>query len=466
MSVDIQIEGVSVIAGKNAQGMYYVELESVDVEQDVALQQTSAKFDLHIIGTESGGVWQWPIKRPVANQDVVFYNASGGREFGGILLQPEESELAPNHMVYACQCSDYSKWFDRHLVNAQYQAGITAAQLIVDIVDTYVNTPNNTRTFTTNNVQTSPSIPLPFQQFVYIPPSEVLGQLVQALGWGFFIDFYRDVNFYSTESNVSPLPNNTLDADRLYNNPSDTSGIADWMDLVIEEDSSQLKNQVYITGITLAAATVYTQSFVADGTQTIFTLGYQPPNDTSTITVQVDGAQYQIGLDLIDSNPGGPCDAQTVYVNFSQQTARFCSAPTSGAVVKVNFYPMGPAVVRVDSVQSQQYMSSIDGTDGVYAFNRMDPSLSAETPALAQQRAAMTLNKYAYPLVTGTFKSYLPGWSVAQYFTFQSQRRMQGAYSGTNFYVIKLSKKIIQIVSGGDWLWEYTVDFCSKPFEF
>lgn len=465
MSVDIQIEGVSVIGGYNSSGRYYVDLESVDVEQDIALQQTSAKFDLHIIGTESGGVWQWPIKRPIANQDVVFYNAAGGREFGGILLQPEESEWEPNHMVYACQCSDYSKWFDRHLVNAQYQAGITAAALIDDIVTTYVNTPGNTRIFTTNNVQTSPSIPLPFQQFVYIPPSEVLGQLVQALGWGFFIDFNRDVNFYSTESNVSPLPNNTLDADALYNDPTNISGVADWMDLVIEEDSSQLKNQVYITGITLAAATIFTQGFTADGSTTIFTLGYQPPNDTSAITVSVGGVQYQIGLDLIDSYPGGPCEAQTAYVNFSQQTIRFCTAPASGALIKVNFYPMGPAVVRVDNVQSQQYMASVDGTDGVYAYNRMDPSLSAETPALAQQRANMTLTKYAYPLVTGTFKSFLPGWSVAQYFTFRSQRRMQGSYDGTNFYVIKLGKKIVN-TNSGDWFWEYTVNFRSKPFEF
>lgn len=462
MGVDIQLEGVSYIGGSNSNGSWWVDLESVDVSQDIAVQQTTADFDVWIRGTYQNGVWYWPIGRPKAGQEVVFLNAEGIREFGGILQQPEEEEQNADTMIYHCKCSDYTQWFNRHLVNSTYDQGITVQQLIADIVSVYVNTTGNSRTFTTKGVQQFPSLPLPIMQFVYLPPSQVLSQLAQMTGWGWFIDFYRSINFYQTESFISPLTNNTLDADDLIENPN-TLTLAEWIDFKIGEDSSQLKNVVYITGIYVAQDALYSQSFTADGQTTVFTLGYQPPNDVSNITVSVNGTYQQIALDLIDGSPGGPSEANTVYVNFSQQTVRFGTAPASGAVVKVTYYPMTQTVVGQSNPQSQAYMAGIDGTDGIYQYNRMDPSLSAELPALAQERAQMTLNKYAFPVVTGSFRSYKSGWRVGQWFTFKSKRRMQGDYDGMNFFVIRIQKKIIQAES--DWVFETTASFSSIPFE-
>lgn len=462
MAVDIQIEGVSYLSGTS----YNVPLDTISVDQDIAIQQTSARFDVHIQGSYSGGVISWPIGRPRAGQEVVFYNASGGREFGGILLQVEEDEIAPLRMVYHCTCGDYTKWFDRHLVNDTYASNITVQSLISDIVTKYVNTVGNTRTFTMNNVQQFPSIPLPIQQFIYVPPSQVMGQLVQALGWGFFIDFDRDVNFFSKENFISPLPNNTLDADDLFN--GGTSGVGNWVDLKLTEDASQIKNRVFITGIYVAQDALYTEQFTGDGQTLMFTMGYQPPNDVTRITVSVGGTQYQIAQDLIDGTPGGPSEPDTVYVNFSNQTLRFGTAPVNGTTIVVDYYPMGPTVVAQDNAQSQTYMHNIDGTDGIYEFNRMDPSLSAETPDLANQRASMTLTKYAWPYLSGSFRSFLSGWRVGQYFNFTSQRRFQGGFAsysyGSQFFVIRVQKSIVQIDEGGDWLWQYTVQFANVPF--
>ncbi|MHB1681587.1 MAG: hypothetical protein ACYCYO_01985 [Bacilli bacterium] len=466
MAVDIQIEGASYIGGHNASGYWLVDLETVNVDQDIAIQQTSATFTVRIVGTydEATGQWAWPIGRPKAGQEAVFLNAAGLREFGGILLNPVEKELAPNYMMYTCNCSDFSKWFDRHLVNNNYQAGITVQQLITDIVNEYVNTVGNTRTFTTNNVQSYPAIPLPLMQFIYLAPSEVMAQIVQMLGWGFYLDFYRDVNFFSTETFLSPLPNNTLNADDLWVNPTDTSVLPNWIDLSIGEDASQLKNQVYITGIYVAQQQLYSQSFTGDGKATVFTLGYEPPNDITNFVATVDGSVQQIALDLVGGTPGGPCAANTVYVNFTGQTIRFCTAPAAGATIAVTYYPMTQTVVMQNNPQAQAYQASVDGTDGIYEYNRMDPSLSAESPALAQTRAGMTLTKYAYPLISGTFTSFLQGWFVGQYFYFQSQRRMQGAYNGHKFFVTRITKKIIQ--ANGEWTWQYTINFANIPFEF
>ena len=183
---------------------------------------------------------------------------------------------------------------------------------------------------------------------------------------------------------------------------------AQWVNLTIGEDSSQLKNVVYITGIYVAQTQLYSETFTGDGQTTIFTLGYQPPNDVSNITVTVNGVQQQIALDMVDGYPGGPSEPQTAYVNFSQQTIRFGTAPASGATIVVDYYPMTQTVVAQADKASQTYMASIDGTDGIYEFNRMDPSLSAELPSLAQERAQITLNKYAMPIVQGQFTSCGP----------------------------------------------------------
>lgn len=441
-----------------------MELDTVDVSQDIGAQQTEASFDVHIEGSYSpSNGWTWPITRPKAGQEVVFLNSNGQREFGGILQQPEEEEAAPNQMVYHCKCSDFTQWFDRHLVNQTYDS-TTMQAMVGDIVSSYVNTAGNSRTFTTNNVQAFPGIPLPIMQFVYIPPSQVLSQFADMTGWGWYIDFYRDVNMYQTQYFTSPLTNNTLDADDIIEDPSlAPEQIADWINLSIGEDSSQLKNVVYITGIYIAQQQIYSQTFTGDASSAVFTLGYMPPNDVTKITVSVDGVQQQIALDLVDGMPGGASEAQTAYVNFSNQTVRFGTPPASGAQIVVDYYPMTQTVVGQGDPNSQAYMASIDGTDGVYEFNRMDPSLSAELPSLAQERAQITLNKYSMPIVQGQFTSYTSGWRVGQWFNFNSKRRMQGDYDGSVFFVVRVQKRIIEATS--DWVFENTISFSSIPFE-
>ncbi len=462
MAVDIQIEGTPYLEGASA-GQYLIEAESVSVDLDVAAQQPRAQFDLTI--------WSQAIARPKAGMEVVMYAADGSREFGGVLQQVEESEIEPTIMRYHCTCSDYTPWFDRHLVRGVYQS-MDADAMVKSIVAQYVNTPGNTKTFTTNNVQAS--YPVPLQQFVYYPPSQVMAQLVQMLGWGWYIDPYRDVHFYSTQAFPSPLPGNLLNADDLYDDPTQPGGTGqgvypDWINLILAEDASQVKNRCFVTGIYVAQQAAYTENKIGDGVTTSFVLGYQAPDNTSIIYVSVGGVPYQIGLDLINSQPGGPCEADVAYVNFSQQTVRFCTAPASGASIVITYYPMTQTAAMQQNVAAQQYMASIDGTDGIYEYNRLDPALSAETPVLANQRAKMTLTKYAYPYITANFESYLQGWFPGQSFLFSSARRWDGEYQQANgtakpLFVTRVQKNIIQALSGG-WTWHYTVDAASVPFD-
>ena len=453
-AVDIQIEGTSYIAG-SAPGQYVVDFTSVSVDLDIVLQQPRASFDII--------VWNKAIGRPKAGSDVVFLNSSGGREFGGILQIVEETEMQPTIMRYKCTCSDYTKWFDRHLVRGIYQSQL-AGDLVRTIVSQYVNTPGNGRTFTTNNVQDG--YPVPLQQFLYQPPSQVVGQLIQMLGWGFYIDEYRDVNFFALEQFTSPLPSNILNADDLYDDPS-LSGAQypNWVDLAISEDTSQLKNRCYVTGIFIASQILYTETKVGDGSTTQFVLGYQPPNDVTKITVSVGGTPYQIGLDQINSVPGGPCTDNVAYVNFTQQTVRFCTAPASGALVVINYYPMLQTAVMEENAQAQSFMKARDGTDGIYEYNRMDPSLSAELPSLAQQRAFMTLSKYAYPYLSVNFRSFLQGWRPGQHFYLSSNRRFGGELQNQQLYVLRVQKHLVQATEADGWLWEYTIDAASTPYE-
>ncbi len=463
MAVDILLEGVSYIAG-SLPGTWMVDLQSVSVDLDIALQQPRASFVVRI--------WDQAIPRPMAGNEAVFLGNAGEREFGGILAQVEETEIEPTIMEYRCTCADYTKWFDRHLVRDTFQAQ-TAGALIQSIVATYVNTPGNSRTFTTNNVAAnSPVVPL--MQWVYMAPSQVVGQLAQMTGWGFYIDDYRDVHFYPTQQFQSPLPLNTLDADDLYSNPTQAGGTGegvypDWIDLDISEDVSQIKNRCFVTGIYVASQSLFQETKLGDGVTTVFTMGYQAPNDVTKITVSVGGTPYQIGLDFINSTPGGTCQDNVAYVNFTQQTIRFCTAPANGAQIVVAYYPMLQTAVMQENTQAQALMAARDGTDGIYEYNRMDPSLSAELPALANQRALMTLYKYAYPYMSLHFRSYLQGWRRGQWFYLSSARRWDGAYQSANgtqkpFYVTRVQKRIIQAIAGV-WTWTYDVDAASVPFE-
>jgi len=453
--VDVLIEGVSYTQGASA-GQYMVDFSSVTVDLDIVVQQPKATFDVWI--------WNQSIARPQGGNEVVFTNASGGREFGGILLQVQEEEMAPTLMVYHCTCGDWTKWFDAHLVIQTYNTQ-TVSALVDSIVSQYVNVPGTTRLFTTNNVQsTAPDPVIPLLQFAYMAPSQCLGQLTQMIGWGFFVDEYRDVNFYRWEEFVSPLPGNTLNADDLYDNPDlPAASVPDWINLTITEDISQIKNRVYITGIYIASSVLFRESHTGDGSTTTFGMNYQAPQDLTNITITVGGNPVQVGLDLLDSVPGGPCEANTAYINFTDQTVRFCTAPPSGAQIVFSYYPMTQQAVMEEDSAAIAFLKARDGTDGVREYNRLDPSLSAETPALAQQRATMTLNKYAYPYKSMQFTSYIGGWRPGQAFTFRSRRRFGGELDGMTFYVLRVEKHLIQAES--DWMWQYTISAGWIPYE-
>lgn len=454
----MQIEGVSYLAG-GSPGQWMVDMESVSVDLDIAAQQPRAQFDVVI--------WNQAITRPKAGQEAVFLAADGTREFGGIILQVEETEMEPTIMRYSCTCGDYTRWFDRHLVRATYESQ-PANQLIESIVASYVNTAGNSRTFTTQNVQAAPETPL--MQFYYMPPSQALSQLAQMLGWGWFIDSYRDLHFYQSQTFTSPLPDNLLNADDLYDNPSlATSDLPNWVDLTIGEDVSQLKNRCFVIGVYIAQQQLFSETHLGDGVTTVFPMAYMAPADLTRITVTVNGTPYNIALDQVQGQPGGPCDAGTAYVNFDQQTVRFCSAPASAASIVFGYYPMGLSVPWREDPAAQVFMASRDGTDGIYEYSRMDPSLSAELPTLAYERAQMTLNKYAYPYLTFSFTSFLQGWFPGQWFNFSSARRFDGEMNIANgtqeaCYVLQVHKSLIQAIDGA-WTWKYSVNAASTPFE-
>lgn len=460
VAVDLTIGGVSYIEA-GSPGEYCVAVDpgsgglSLDVDLDIALQQPRAEFDVL--------VWSQAIARPKAGQEVIMLNASGQREFGGYLAMVQEYELEPTIMHYHCTCSDYTPIFNRHLVNGTFLSQLPAA-FISTLAAQYANLGVGSEVFTTDNVQYNPAA-LPVQQFVYQPLSQVIQTITQMTGWGFYIDSYRDLHYYQEESFASPLPSNTLNADDLYSDASASATLyPNWVNLVIGEDVSQVKNRCYVSGILVAQKSLYTENFLGDGTTTTFSLGYQAPADTTSISVSVNGSPMQIGLDLIDSSPGGACDSGTVYVNFQQQTIRFCTAPASAAAIVVKYYPMQPIAVRVQSTAQQAVMAARTGTDGIFEYNRFDPSLSAELPSLAYARAQMTLQKYAQPYQTLHFDSFLQGWFPGQRFTFQSTRRFGGDYNGNTFHVNRVHKRVIKAASGA-WTWQYTLDCANVQYE-
>ncbi|MDE3095761.1 MAG: hypothetical protein KGK07_07155, partial [Chloroflexota bacterium] len=110
-------------------------------------------------------------------------------------------------------------------------------------------------------------------------------------------------------------------------------------------------------------------------------------------------------------------------------------------------------------------MAARNGTDGIFSYNRFDPSLSAELPSLAYARAQMTLQKYSNPYQTLSFESWLQGWFPGQAFTFQSTRRFDGDYNNLTFHITRTHKQLIKATSGGGWLWRYQIQASNVQYE-
>lgn len=390
---------------------------------------------------------------PKGGMEVVWL-VNGVREFGGRLLRVTEQQLEPGRRYrYRCDVRDYSWEMDKYLVTDAFPAPPALTQradiTVKDIIDRF------TTGFTYNNVQTS--YDLATLTFNDTASSDAIRQIADSLEWLFFIDYNRDVHFKPLEANVSPLPGNTLDVD------SDT---ANYRDLVLTDDVSQVKTRIYLHDIRVRNLYALTREHTGDGVTSWFSLGYEPYSLDGAV-VTVNGTPYDVVWEGMAGKPGdGQANAKAHFC-ADNMGVRITPEPPQGAAVRATFYPVDtiPKLMWDDPVAMDE-MALREGGDGVHEVALRDPNANGPDESTAQARAQLMLLKYGPPRLVGTFGSDLQGWRAGQWFWLTSQYRMGGRFATPQrVYVIQVDKQIITAGPAGDRL-RYTVTFANTPYSW
>lgn len=352
---------------------------------------------------------------PAEGSEVIVTNETGTRVFGGRLVITEDFSLGRGGLGYECQLVDFTRDLDRRLVKEVYD-NLTAGAIARDILTKYC--PG----FTSVGVQDGPVIKR--IKFNYRAPSKCIEQLARLIGYEWYVDYYRDVRFFATETNPAPIS-------LLDNGP-------DWFDLRIKRDVTQIRNRVYVRGASYPGNPM-TLRFAGNGKQRLWSFGYKAKD----VSVAVNGATKTLGLDNVATG-------KDFYFNYGQETIRQDDAGAvlgSADELAINFTPLIPIRVVLPDEASINEMKAIEGGDGIYEHVVEDKNI--DTKELARLRAKSELQGKQ---IWGRFRTLTTGWRAGQYLDVNlTRRRLQGrflVYQATLQYAGELNRYVTTVAFG------------------
>lgn len=131
--------------------------------------------------------------------------------------------------------------------------------------------------------------------FNYEPPSTVLKRLANRFQWEWYIDSTKDIHFFRKFDKIAPF------------DLSDTNAKYVFRSLVIDEQSDQIRNSIYVRGGDYLAPTITEDlSHQADGTNKIFKLGYKYAN----YSLQVNSVVTPVGVLNLQEYADNPGESQ------------------------------------------------------------------------------------------------------------------------------------------------------------
>lgn len=346
---------------------------SIRVEDAINDKTNTCRFQL--MDLSSSGM-------PATDEEVIITLDDDTVLFGGYITSIQQSSISKTGAVMASiACIDYIYLLDRNLVHKTYE-DMTDEAIIDDIVATYCPGFGVT---TTNVVE---GVTIDQISFNYLQPSQCLKKICDLTGRNWYIDYDKDVHYFPLTTNSAPF--------------NITSASANYKNLNISKDASQLKNRIYVRGGTkLSDATDYIT--YGDGVKTKFVL----PDKPHDVTVYVDtGGGYvekTLGVKNLDLS------GYDWYLNFQE---KYIEQDSGGSVLstahrlKVNYTYDIPILV------AQENTASILA-NGVKEFAIFDKSI--KTTQAARDRASAELTDYANDIVEGSFSTMTTGFRSGQY---------------------------------------------------
>jgi hypothetical protein len=337
------------------------------------------------VDTASFSVLNYQGKVLAEVHDEIIIEVDGIRQFGGVIVERNQVIDGGVLVRYDYQCKDFSQFLDKVLVVESY-SNMSAHEIVADLITNYA--PG----FTFKNVAMMSPV-VGSIKFNYELLSRSLTQLAELVGWEWYVDPYKDIHFFRSESNNAPF------------NLDDTSGNFEWATLSIVEDIKNIKNSIFVRGgerknnLTQATAV---DKYVADGVKKTFSLAYRYQN----IQVRLNTALQGVGIDNITD----PMTVQVLY-NFNEKFIRFTSIPPKDATVTVYGDALIPIIINLqDGASIAKY--------GAYEDVIIDKSITTVVEAMT--RAQVELDQYAASSFEASFKTLKTGLHTGQYIKINS----------------------------------------------
>jgi len=353
-----------------------IERNSLSVENILTRQVDRCKFVLRKYGDNHTFV-------PKNGNEVKVYN-DGTQIFGGVIVKLVQRVEDYKILLYDIECEDYTRLLDKKLVADTFK-NKTITQILESINADYLED------FTLNNAQ-GVSKEIAYIAFNYCSVSDAFTQLADLVSYDWYVDYDRDIHFFSKSAKSAPIDINDDDGSYLKGS------------LRIRRDNSQLRNKIYIRGGEYLADTM-TSEAISDGIQNVYPLPYKYED----LQVSVTGEVWEGGIDGVD--------AITLYDylwNKDEKFIRFRGdrIPNDTSSIKMSGQPYLPVRVVTQDMGSITDTISAEGGDGIYEFLVVDNSINSKEGA--RERAVEELDAYKETLSEGQFSTYEDGLKAGQ----------------------------------------------------
>lgn len=352
--------------------------ESID-QQSVVMTQVLTKE----VGRLEFKILTTPGKATCSLGAVVEVYEDAVKVFGGTVTEKQEVIEGGILVGNRYTVNDWSFRLNSKLVVQSY-ASQDPQTIVNDIIASYTD-----GTFTTTGVVLG-GFDVASIKFNYEQVTVSLEKLANQIGWEWYVDPNKDVNFFPPDTVVT-APHEI----------DDTSGNLEWASLDIDQSIINMKNSVYVIGGTYSktlTALTTPDVYLTDGTQSVFYLTF--PYTVDTIVVTLAGVSQTVGIDQVDD----PGSFQVMY-NEGQRFVQFTSVPTTGQTVKIYGEAQIPILAHVqDSVAMAAYGEIQDAI--------IDQQIKSIEEA--QQRGLALIAKYGSPVYAIKFATLRTGFRVGQ----------------------------------------------------
>ncbi len=320
---------------------------------------------------------------PEEGKEIIFKDGSRFL-FAGFISRVDPVETGEGQRFeYRIEATDYTYI----LINKSAQKTYTSKTLkfiVEDLISTYVD---SGYAFTSVNVETGPTINT--ISFNHISLRKSFEKLSKTTGYEWFVDYEKDVHFFSRESTLAP--------------EQITDSSENFSEISIECDTSQVRNSIVVRGGREEVTSDFVQDFKGDGEAREWILREKPKTMTS---IELDtGSGFvtkTFGVDPLDDDTGND-----FMFNFQEKYVRATATTTTpddtDDIVRVTYKYEVPVIVKLKSAPSIASMVVLEGGDGLHehVINRQD----VESKSEAREVALSEISEWGNPLVTGRFQT-------------------------------------------------------------